>query len=249
MHGRYWLSRDCFICASHGQLVCLDSRTWRYSVLPAETANAATAYIHGWPTVTPAADAVAISATSSKAVSFNVVNDLLDQGIFVTRRRRGHDPTKNRVLKPVASLIDDFPFSPVRPDWNEIFRFLLAALSSSFAFRRRGPRALLRARLKRRERLAAAKSGDVSPTEIQAIYRALMVFVRLRPLLLQPEKYGFLFERLVLARFLELLNHRPQWVFGVSANPLRTHSWLQVGQTVIDEELSVAAAHEPIVSI
>lgn len=91
---------------------------------------------------------------------------------------------------------------------------------------------------------APAPSARAAPTP--ALIEAVAQFERLRPWL--PLQGECLLRSYHLRAFLRARGLDAIWVFGVRTWPFSAHCWLQVGETVLDEDLERLTAYQPILA-
>lgn len=90
--------------------------------------------------------------------------------------------------------------------------------------------------------------GDVSAPSSATpdLIEAVAQFERLRPWL--PVEGECLLRSYHLRAFLRACGLDASWVFGVRTWPFAAHCWLQVGETVLDEDLERLVAYTPIMA-
>lgn len=96
--------------------------------------------------------------------------------------------------------------------------------------------------------LETAQDGralDVEPAP--ELLETAAQFERMRPWL--PLKGECLLRSYHLRAFLRSQGFDATWVFGVRTWPFSAHCWLQVGRTVLDEDLERLAAYAPIMAV
>lgn len=89
-------------------------------------------------------------------------------------------------------------------------------------------------------------AGSTRSDPTPALIEALAQFEQLRPWL--PLDGECLLRSYHLRAFLRRRGHDALWVFGVRTWPFGAHCWLQVGETVLDEDLERLAAYQPIMA-
>lgn len=86
---------------------------------------------------------------------------------------------------------------------------------------------------------AAQEARDVQGlTHVAGQYRAARRFV--------PVETSCLLDSLALRRFLARRGHEVSLVFGVNAEPFSAHAWLQLSDLALNETVSYARMHTPI---
>jgi hypothetical protein len=77
--------------------------------------------------------------------------------------------------------------------------------------------------------------------------RLIAAFKALRPF--YPRRYLCLFDSLALSEFLASYRVSPHVIFGVIADPFQAHCWLQVGSTILNDDLERVEKFKPILSL
>ena len=97
--------------------------------------------------------------------------------------------------------------------------------------------------------LGAFKPASESDVQwVQAAYPLVEAFLHLRALYFTT-KDECLFDSLVLVEFLARHGLYPTWVIGVSTNPFKAHSWVQVGDRVLNDLPERVSMFTPILVI
>jgi hypothetical protein len=92
-------------------------------------------------------------------------------------------------------------------------------------------------------RLAAAPVRGAEPAGL-GLMADLAAFRRMAPWL--PFDGACLYRSGLLRRYLAILGHRVDWVFGVRTWPFAAHCWLQAGDMALDDEAERLVAYHPI---
>jgi Transglutaminase-like superfamily len=86
------------------------------------------------------------------------------------------------------------------------------------------------------------------PSNPQRTIELVCIFRKLRPFAFESRDQC-LFHALALLRFLSHYGSHPTWVIGVCARPWMAHSWLQLGDCVLDSSPEEICSFTPILAI
>jgi hypothetical protein len=240
----YLLSRSCFLCTRGTSLVILDVRSGKYSTLEARYSNQVCDLVPGWPVVK-------VAETSSSAQPLRpeeIAEDLASANILVQKESRGKHATPVRVLVPALPLIEEYEQLETSISMREAIEFVSATLWALMILSRPfGGLGLrhLEHRCATIQNVASNCSEDTLC--ILEVRNVLAKFLRLRPLIWKVKNQQRL-ERLILLKLFEYRKIYPQWILGVAIDPLRSYSWLQWKDFVVDEAPEIVATFTPIVA-
>lgn len=242
MGERYWLSRECFVCRVDPYVVCFDTRKNTYRFLHDARYSVVSDQVHGWPRAENGCASLIHGSTREQ-----VLEALLSQRLVVGDPKHGKAASPVVVAPPVTALLDEHERLEVHFNLRELAHFMRAAVIATL-ISVRSSRARYRY-LENRARITAKRLRQYPATasDIFGMRRALSIFLHLRPLLYKS-KDQFWIERLVLLKFLEYQGYYATWVFGVTVEPFKSHSWLQADGIVIDEALGVVSSFRPIMA-
>lgn len=96
--------------------------------------------------------------------------------------------------------------------------------------------------------VAESKAGITHAIDLQHVVELVSVFRRLRPYAFAA-KDRCLFHALALLKFLAHYNIFPTWVVAVRPTPWAAHSWLQLGNHVLDCNPEEISGYTPILAI
>jgi hypothetical protein len=96
--------------------------------------------------------------------------------------------------------------------------------------------------------VAESKAGITHDIDLQDVVELVSVFRRLRPFAFAA-KDRCLFHALALLKFLAHYNVFPTWVVAVRPTPWAAHSWLQLGNHVLDCNPEEISGYTPILAI
>lgn len=99
-------------------------------------------------------------------------------------------------------------------------------------------------RLRRRKALAGQSGHSFDP---ECAGRLALVARELRPWF--DEKPDCTIDALIVIEFFARHDLYPDWVFGVQANPLQAHCWVQQDDVVINDAVDVVSQYTPIMSV
>jgi hypothetical protein len=235
----YFLSAHSFCCELEDGAIILELATGAYVGVHAEYLPDLRISICNWPNphgVDPGATCT-ITAASEK-----LIGELLARRILTTL------PTPRRsclTQTPSGALtITDLALSRKRIPIRHIAHFAAAFLR---AVMRRKDRdlALLLDWLEQRQRAIAR---DATPGASNDAHGLLASFLRLRIWFYTADR-RCLFDSLVLAIFLTRQMVPCTFVIGISTKPFLAHSWLQIGEFVLNDTSEHVQMFTPILAI
>lgn len=233
---KYWLSAHVHVCVTDNYAVLLDLRQDKYIGVGREHLPALADVVAGWPrTSQPEADSV----QSSDAL----LSKLLGMGMLTTDSALGREAQPPSLPRPqsMATVADLERRPPIRV--RDVSRVLTAAAKAKLSLKWRPIETVVgRVQARKRER---CPTGDF---DLQAAYPLVEAFLHLRPLYFTT-KDECLFDSLVLVEFLARHGLYPTWVIGVSTNPFKAHSWVQVGDCVLNDLPEYVCMYTPILAI
>jgi transglutaminase superfamily protein len=243
---KYRLSDDCYICDVDGYAVVFQANTHQFSVLDRAWASSVGEQVDGWPASISSHVTAELDGESHRR-SNQALSYLLRSRALVGNPSLGKRPRAVPIDPPSRDLLREYENVELQLTFLDVIRFLRSAVYA-VGMLARGGGAMLRALRLHAEKHSLLTAEKLQQENIYEMKRILASFRRLRPFLWDcPRKRSL--ERIVLKRLLELHGYRTRWVIGVTAAPLRVHSWLQCRDMVIDDIPGLASCFTPIVSI
>jgi len=236
--GPYFLSPHTYCCEFEDGAVILDLRSGRYLGVDAEHLPELRRRVGNWPDSREMhRDRDCVRPSSSD----DLISDLLKRGIltrFTVPRRlnlieKPHLPMAITVERAIQRRI------PIR----HMIRFLLAFLIVLGRLRLGLPSLL--GWLHRRQH-TLARRAQISTAERPE--NLLASFFRLR-IWCYTAQHRCLFDSLVLAAFLTRTGVPCSFVIGVATKPFLAHSWVQIGQFVLNDTAEHVLQFQPILAI
>jgi hypothetical protein len=233
----YFLSAQAYCCEFDDGAIILDLRGGTYLGIDAEHLPSLKACVGNWPN-----SLINRSTTANSADFERLIAALLARKIITTNPERSH------------KLDLDYPATtPARLDWTarqprisigQILQFsgsLLLVLLSP----KRKRLAFVFAWIRRRQ--LSIHRDDNSMTS-EAIGDLLNAFFRLRLWFYTAYRHC-LFDSLVLGVFLTRHMVPSTVVIGVSTKPFAAHSWVQIGECVLNDTVEHVQTFKPILAI
>jgi hypothetical protein len=238
---QYWVPFHVRACVTATGAVLLDLQRNRYYAVGPNEVSSLSALALNW-------SAVSTHSNTSR------------EPLPVAEATRIADGLVREGLLSVESQPDDPPFKPVSIDMHAVLtaggydaphrvslrphhitRFLRACLWAR--------RAVRSARLYTIARdLSQAKEQAHSTNDVQRAIELVAVFRRLRPYRFAAREQC-LFHALALVKFLSHYDTFPTWVIAVRSRPWGAHSWVQIGDLVLDANPEEISSFTPILAI
>lgn len=231
---RWHLAAHVRACRADGRVVLLDLRRSRY--LGFDGGYPLDLLVAGWPS---AGDAVARPSLRADAV----IAQLQAARLVETGPQPAQALQRDELEDPTSSL--DLGHRPAhgRIRARHLYRFAACATSSAVRLRWLSLDAVAAhvAALRGRTPAGAAQQGD-------RLRESVALFDRLRPLAF-TSRDRCLYDSLALVTFLAHERLHARWVIGVRTNPFRAHSWVQAGDTVLNDLHENVGAFRPILVV
>lgn len=223
-------------CCVDSSVILLDMRRGRYMGVAAGGSTEARALVDaldGRPSPPVG------SSSSADAVDIDrLCSPLLAQGMVTREPPTGRQPTTFR--EPVQSLNADDVIAYPSIGWRRTIRLLRETFATS-----------LQLRLRSLEQIADAVSAQqacTDPTVLPALLEAVAAYLRLR-LYVFTAHDQCLNDSLTLLRFLAAERLSATWVIGVKVRPFGAHSWVQWGDTVLNDQHDRVRGYRPILVV
>lgn len=226
-------------CAFDDVTILLDLQRSRYASISA----------HHWQILgtvadlDPNANAPARGSTgpSSEPAARQLAEPLLRQGLLTTSPRL-HARPHLRLAEPRSTL--DPAATGGFPGIGLTARFLMAAAGSAWWLRWRSLLQIAQ-RVQDRHPRTEAVTG---PRRRERLAAAVAAFDTLRPLVFTARE-RCLFDSIALVCFLAREGLATRWVIGVATHPFRAHSWVQDGDTVLNDLHEHVRGFRPILAV
>ena len=233
---RYWLTSHVHICVIDDCAVLLDLRQDKFIGIGREYMPALAALVLGWPMVAQSKRPAAPSAN-------NLLRQMLSAGILTMDPMIGKEARPPSICHPTQQATEpDLEYQPRRTIRDASQVLIAAALARALVKWR--PIDAVVGRVQHRKRRSWA-TGDF---DLDAARPFVDSFLYWRPLFF-TSKDECLFDSLVLLELLARKHLFPTWVFGVSMNPFRAHSWVQTGDRVLNDLPERVARFTPILAV
>ena len=233
---QYWLAQHVHLCVTDHYAVLLDLRRDKYLGVGREHMQALAASVVGWPTM-------ARPDNTAPQSSDALLNKMLSEGMLTS------DPAVGKNALPLAlpsqqsiAIEADLECRPqisVRQVWQ-----VLAAAATAKALLKWRPIEAVVARVEKRKR----RRCTADTFDFDAARPLVDAFLYLRPLFFTT-KEKCLFDSLVLVELLARHNLFPVWLFGVSTNPFKAHSWVRGGDYVLNDQPERVSRFTPILAV
>ena len=239
-HHRLRLASHVRACESDGQVILLDLRHNRYLGVGASTAKALAEHVEGWPARSERTDSSPRSATIGDLTQRLVSQGLLTDTPLCTPFCRLPDAT---VEEATASLDLEDASTDRTIGARQLAHFLKSAAVAAWWMRCRSLHSIAMVVATRRERLKGPSSDS-----LEAMRRGTAAYEKLRPFVFTAQE-RCLHDSLALVGFLAMEGALPRWVIGVKTSPFGAHSWVQSGETVLNDQHEYVRRFRPILVV
>lgn len=232
---QYWLAHHVHLCVTDNFAILLDLRRDKYIGVPREFLPALADSVAGWPVMTQPQSTRPRPAT-------RLLHNMLKAGMLTTDPAQGKAARTPSMPSPQFPAIEDDPEDRPRITARDVLQVLAAAATAKALLKWRQIDAIVIRVRKRKEQRAKEEFN------LDAARPIVAAFLYLRPLYFTT-KDECLFDSLVLV---ELLAHHalfPSWLFGVSTNPFKAHSWVQAGDYVLNDQPERISRFTPILVV
>lgn len=231
---KYWLSPHVHVCVTDDYAVLLDLRRDKYIGIGREHLPALAASVVGWP-------ATVQSEVEPSVPAEALLSKMLSTGVLTTHPVVGRQARSQAVPQARFTATEaDLEYRPRIT--GPVSQVLVAAAKARALLRWRSIDAVV-ARVERRKARCEASEFDLN-----AARPLVEAFLYLRPLFFTT-KDECLFDSLVLVELLARHYLFPLWLFGVSTNPFRAHSWVQAGDRVLNDLPERVSRFTPILAV
>lgn len=224
-------------CCTDGQVILLDLQHNKYVGIGGEQLPALARAIEGWPHSPETA-----GQRSAPADIDALTAPLLAQGLITCATTAA--PSTATLDEPTHSLnaADSVQDSAVR--WRHLSRFIRSTATAAAWLRWRTLAAIAHTVAARRARLVTQDR----PTSIDATRDLVAAYLRLRPFAFTAHD-RCLHDSLTLVHFLTSEHSPATWVIGVRTQPFGAHSWVQCGDTVLNDQHEHVRRYRPILVV
>lgn len=233
----FFLSTHCFVCRAQGYWIILDMMQDKYLCVAHDDLTSIGELLHGWRERRLGVEPCGQSDGNAAAL----IETLTSSGIITSSPEHGK-PFAESNFPPARHSIDSSHFdASAKVSPRCAARFFLACGRIDWCLRRMAFFCVL-AGIARRRGASCATIYDAG-----CLLRLMAAFKALRPL--YPRRYLCLFDSLALFEFLASYRVYPHVVFGVIADPFEAHCWLQVGSTILNDDLERVGKFRPILCL
>lgn len=217
------LQNDVWFCQVGEHLIFLDIREDRYFRLPPSLEHGLISYMQGGPVSGADSTLARLLASGSSLTEFPM--------------------QLHTIQNPIRSALEQ---APAKPDFQPAPMLEVAAVIASALLQlktRSLKDVLARMRCYRRRRMSAAApcTGETqTPQLIDAArsFNSARVYIPFEP--------SCLLDSIALCAFLSRRSMQSTVVFGVTCNPFSAHSWVQVGDLVLNDTVGNTNSYTPI---
>jgi hypothetical protein len=240
---RLRLAAHVCACQSDGQVILLDLRRNKYIGVGGRHVAALAHAVDGWPASALDEDHPVVAPDIR-----TLMQPLLLQGLLTDR------PVDRLVEKPFTSSIGEANASLDVEDAMEdatigarrMVQMVRSAAAAAMWLRYRSLLSIAQTVAARRAQFEPGRiCGSTSPN---AMREAVAAYDKLRPLVFTARD-RCLHDSLALVDFLAAEGMFPRWVIGVQTQPFGAHSWVQSGETVLNDHPDRVRRFRPILVV
>jgi hypothetical protein len=238
----YFLSAAAYCCEFDDGAIVLELKSGTYLGIHAESLPDMRTRVLNWPN-SQLSDGVPIQASRVTAeASEKLFADLLGRGILTTSQTPKRLPLPK---SPSAALMTACSRAAhTRVSIKDISRFAIALLTVVTRHKDRKLASLLNW-IRQRQRSIRRNRHLVTSDDVMKL---LTAFFNLRTWFYSADQ-RCLFDSLVLAVFLTKELVPCTFVIGVSTKPFLAHSWVQIGETVLNDTAEHVQTFSPILAV
>lgn len=238
----YLIKKDVHFCFAGTKVVFLDLEQNNYSGIDREQATALKGVVAGWEAHELNTGAITDGMFGEQTRSV-VAEALFERGLLTESEKDGKKAIPTRAGRPTADLLAEYESSAPSVRILHVIRFVKSYVYAVNSLRELSL-AEIANRIDTHKRSIApqATCGDVAE-----VRRLVRIYIHLRPFFFRASDQCLL-DSLVLVEFLRCYNIFPNWVIGVSTDPFRAHSWLEVNQLVINDQVHHVNKYVPIMA-
>jgi hypothetical protein len=238
------ISRDRLRLASHVRacacgrgVILLDLRRGRYIGVSEAVSQTLAGHVDGWP-----AGYEPLDAHAARQDAFcGATRDLVSRGILTDQQG---DPSPMVGLEEATASIDIDASSAYRAFGARRFlQFTTSFAVAAWGLRCRSLQAIAGSIAARRACLLVPEAES-----LQAMRSGLAAYEALRPFVFTAREKCLL-DSLTLVTFLAKEGLAPRWVIGVKVGPFGAHSWVQSGNTVLNDQHEYVCQFRPILVV
>ena len=233
----YRLSDHVFAGCTGREVVLLDLRKDEYLAIAEGALAALPQFVDGWPRGDSPEHSIGPSDTG--AVN-ELLQSLLSQDLIVRRSGAAESGSRRRPSAPTAAAVSflDGVGTPTVGTVAQVLRAsLVAQMWLTFL-----PLQTVVQRLQ-----MAPKKGDASAKSIANAIKFSKSYCSVRPLIFRAQTKCLL-DSLTMSIFLSSRGVRSSVVFGVRTQPFAAHCWVQLEDTVLNDELDHVLTYQPILA-
>ncbi len=246
----YYLRNDVFCCISDDHVVFLDPETDSYIGLPIDKTCRFQDALVGWGNQGAPAKRGGNEGSNDAA---DVLDELVEAGLLTTDRSRGKSAAPVSWPSVRLSLIEDERQVSHLTQFVFCRSFFAAARAAVAKLRASGQVTescpwkitpdLLKSIRHRRERHRGANGAS----DLKKLNKLARVARELRPWFI--EKPICTLDSLIVIEFFARHGIYPEWIFGVQANPLQAHCWVQYEDLVVNDRKDVIGLYTQIMAV
>jgi hypothetical protein len=224
-------------CCADGQVILLDLQHNRYVGIAGELAPTLARVVEGWPVPPEVAGQPGAPADTDALTA-----PLRAQGL-ITSAMTPDAPTA-ALDEPLHSLDAAAPVACEATHWRHLSSFIRSTATASAWLRWRTLATIAHIVAARRARLVTQEG----PTSIMRTHELVAAYMRLRPFAFTAHD-RCLHDSLTLIHFLTSGRVPAHWVIGVRTQPFGAHSWVQSGDTVLNDQHEHVRRYRPILVV
>ncbi|MFG6490041.1 lasso peptide biosynthesis B2 protein [Roseateles sp. BYS78W] len=235
----YRLADHVRACRIDGQVILLDLRRNKYQGVGGTGAASVSDVVIDWP----GGDIQSPRQSSSDhAASVKALVSMLSSNAMLTRADRA-PPVRQQLSEPLESWHPSDTAALPSRNWRDVLRLGLSAATTAYWLRRHSLAQIASNVMRLRGRAHGSVVSGVG-----ALEREVSAYMRVRPFVLTARDQC-LHDSLTLIRFLAARALFPSWVIGVRTRPFAAHSWVQSGNTVLNDLHENVRAFHPILVV
>lgn len=220
---RYRFADHVRACHVDGQVILLDLQRGKYIGVGGSMLHQISEHVVDWP----AGAAVDVTHAQPAAVS-SWIKQLHQQNLLVDASTA--PLARVEVCTPLQTMSDATGIAQVGLRWRSLGRLIGSAICAA-RWLRRDSLSTIAGKVNHMRPGARTPADSACSDELAD---AVASYHRMRPLIMTSHD-KCLHDSLTLLRYLAAHNMYPRWVVGVRIRPFAAHSWVQAGDTVLND--------------
>jgi len=237
----YFLRQHVFFCRDIHYCVALDVDHDQYYCVNRRTFDALGPWLHGWEEAGEC-ETRADGVSHLPADAHEMAAKWLSAGLLSDHPDDIKDARAIWLAPSTDELAVGYSDPTPKSHWYHFPAFFLSCMTASRQLKSPLGPIITHIRARKQRKLHSPRASDVERAR-----PLVTAFDALRPW--YPRPYRCTFDSLALLNFLAWYGVFPEWIFGVTAEPFKSHCWVRIGTTVLNDTVERTVGFTPILNI